>query len=149
LSVLLLVAGGGGAQQVITTSPPGLSLTVDGTNCVSPCRYQWVVGSTHTIGTTATQLIGGTRQYLFSGWSDGAGITHTILAPSSGTYTAGFLTQYYLTTSASQTGTGAVTPASGWYYPGAAVTVSATASSGYAFSGFSGDLTSATNPQRL
>jgi hypothetical protein len=75
--------------QTIMTSPAGLSLVVDGTGCTSPCTYQWVSGN-HTIATAAQQTASGT-QYLFSYWSDGGALSHTITAPpSSTTYTANF-----------------------------------------------------------
>ncbi len=54
---------------------------------------------------------------------------------------------YYLTTTASTGGT--IIPPSGWYSPGAPVTVTATPASGYQFAGFSGALAGMTNPQTL
>jgi hypothetical protein len=99
------------------------------------------------IAISATQVNGST-QYLFSNWSDGGALSHSITAPSSSTaYTASFTIQYYLTTGV--TGGGAIQPASGWYNAGAMPSVSAQASSGYVFSGFSGSLGGATTPQNL
>ena len=40
-ATLVVNAPGGPPLQTITTFPPGLSLTVDGAGCVSPCRFQW------------------------------------------------------------------------------------------------------------
>ena len=131
----------------IATSPPGRSITVDGTNYTSPYNAQWCPGSQHMIAISATQVNGST-QYLFSNWSDGGALSHSITAPSSSTaYTASFTIQYYLTTGV--TGGGAIQPASGWYNAGAMPSVSAQASSGYVFSGFSGSLGGATTPQNL
>jgi hypothetical protein len=87
---------------------------------------------------------------VFANWSDGGALSHTITASSSpATYTANFTTQYYLTTAASPTGGGTISPASGWYNSGTVVSVSATANSGYQFSGFSGALSGTTTPQNL
>ena len=90
------VPASSGVQHVITTSQGGLSLTVDGGGCTSPCTFQWTPGTIHTIATTFKQL-----PYYFSYWSvsqpgspvlSGVG-PHTITAQSSPTtYTANFST---------------------------------------------------------
>ena len=78
-------------------------------------------------------------QYGFSAWSDSGSASHTVTAPSTPyTWTATFVTQYYLTTSA--TAGGNVSPLSGWYNPGAVVTLTANAGAGYTFAGFSGNV---------
>jgi len=133
--------------QTITSVPSGRSLTVDGAACTAPCVRQWQAGSNHTI--SAANQSGGTgTQYSFSSWSDGGASTHTITAPSSSaTYTATFATQYLLTTSAATGGSISPAPPGAWCNAGAQVQVSATANSGYQFSGFSGALTGTTTPQ--
>jgi len=92
----------------------------------------------------------GTR-YAFSSWSDGGSRTHTITAPSSNaTYTAGFTTQYSLTTSGTPANAGTVSPAgTRWYDSGQSVTVTASPASGYSFGNWSGALTGTTNPATL
>ena len=76
------------APQTITTMPSGLSLTVDGSTCTSPCTFQWTQGTSHTIVATSPQLLGNTN-YWFSYWSDGGTQSHTIVAPAAGaTFTA-------------------------------------------------------------
>jgi len=68
-------------------------------------------------------------------------------------YTANFTTQYLLTLAASPNGWGSLTanPASadGYYANGTSVQITAAATSGFAFTGFSGDLTGSTNPQSI
>src|SRR5581483_5808626 len=129
----------------VASSPGGLSLTVDG----SPCSFQWTPGSTHTIA--ASTVSGGTGiQYVFASWSDAGTASHTVTAPSTATtYTATFTTQYFLTTAASPSAGGSITPASGWVNAGAVVQVSAAVNAGYQFAGFSGALTGTTTPQNL
>jgi hypothetical protein len=141
---------GSTVQHVITTAPAGLSLTVDSAPCTAPCTFQWTPGTNHTIATTTPQPGGTGTQYVFASWSDGGAISHSITASSSpATYTANFTTQYYLTTAASPPAGGTISPASGWYNNGTVVSVSATANSGYQFTGFSGALTGTTTPQNL
>ena len=132
----------------VTTAPPGRSLTVDSAPCTSPCGFQWVAGSNHTIATSTTQAGGAGTQYVFSNWSDAGAASHAVTTPSSTvTYTANFTTQYYLTTSANPAAAGSIVPASGWYNSGAVVSVSASANANYQFSAFSGGLSGSSTPQ--
>ena len=62
--------------------------------------------------------------------------SHILLPHQNTTYTAKFNTQYYLTMS-HNTG-GKVTPASGWKTSGATISISATPSSGYNFTNWTG-----------
>jgi len=89
--------------------------------------------------------------YVFSGFTgDLSGTTTpqnlTMNAPKS--VTANFK-QYYLTTAASPSAGGTISPASSWRNSGSVVSVSATANSGYQFTGFSGALSGTTTPQNL
>ena len=99
-----------------------------------------VPGSTHTLG-VATPSPGTGVQYVFSSWSDGGLATHTVAPTVPTTYTAYFQTQYQLTTAAAAGGT--ITPADGnyWYNAGLVANVTASPSSGYAFSGWWGACT--------
>jgi hypothetical protein len=60
---------------------------------------------------------------------------------------SGGATQYTMTTNV--VGSGSVSPSSGTYNAGASVTLTATAASGFQFSGWSGDLSGATNPATI
>jgi hypothetical protein len=145
------IPSGGTVPITVTSAPAGRALTVDAQQaCAStPCTYNWTPGSSHTIAVTSTQAGAAGTQYVFASWSDGGAASHTVTGSSSAaTYTANFTTQYQLTTTATSGGT--INPASGgWYNSGSVVAVSATANSGYTFSGFSGALTGATTPQNL
>jgi hypothetical protein len=121
----------------ITTSPSGLLVSADGgTPTAAPLVENWVIGSSHTIATTSPQSGGAGVQYVWSSWSDSGAISHSITVPSSPTtYTASFNTQYQLTTQASPSADGTVTPASGSYFAsGATIPVTATANAGFTFS---------------
>jgi hypothetical protein len=119
----------------VTTSPANLSITVDGNTATAPQTYSWLVGSSHTIATTSPQNVSGGTEQIFSSWSDGGAISHSVTAPSSSnTYTATFNTEYQLTTQASPSADGSVSPASGSYYAsGTSISVTATPNTDFAF----------------
>jgi uncharacterized repeat protein (TIGR01451 family) len=136
----------------VSSTPAGLLVTVDGTSYTTPQKFTWVQGSTHTLATASPQGTG-TRN-VFASWSDGGAQSHGIVAPSAATtYTAAFSTQYLLTAGVSPSGYGAiaVSPGStdGYYDSGTQVQITAAATPGHIFSGFSGDLTGTGNPQTL
>jgi hypothetical protein len=140
---------GGPAMTTVMSSPSGLSLTVDSVGCTSPCSFQWTPGTTHTVAAATQAGATGTR-YVFGSWSDSGAGSHTVAAPSSSTtYTATFATQYFLTTGASPSAGGTISPAGGWYDSGAVVPVSASVTGGYQFTGFGGSLTGTTTPRNL
>src|SRR5439155_22207270 len=98
--------------------------------------FTWARGSTHTIATTTPQSGGTDVRYAWIYWSDGGAISHTVAPTKNTTYTATLITQYYLTMSA---GTGGhVSPASSWRTSGATFSISATASTNYSFSNWTG-----------
>src|ERR1035441_6721633 len=124
----------------VTVQPSisGCSFTVDGTGYTTAHAFTWVSGSGHTIATTSPQSGGSGIQYVWSGWSDGGAISHTVNPTvNDTTYTASFTTQYYLTMSMGSGGS-SVSPASGWGSSGAGVSINATAASGYSFSSWTG-----------
>ena len=137
----------------VTSVPAGLQVTVDGTSYLTPQKFTWVQGSTHTLATTSPQGTG-TRN-VFSNWSDGGAQSHAVVAPSLATltYTASFSTQYLLATVVSPAGYGtvAVSPTSsdGYYNSGTPVRITATPAAGHTFARFSGGLTGAADPQTL
>ena len=137
--------------HTVTTNPSGQQVVVDGTTYTAPQTFSWAAGSSHTLSVSSPQSETTGTRYAFSSWSDGGARSHTITAPSSSTtYTANFTTQYSLTTAANPSGGGTVTPSgTNRYNSGQSVSVSATASSGYNFTGWSGDLSGSTNPSSL
>ena len=123
-------------QVTIQTSPSGLAFTVDGTPYSSTQTFSWVPGSSHTIATTSPQSGGTGVQYVWTNWSGGGAISHTVTPAINTTYTATFRTQYYLTM-AHRTG-GTVSPASGWKNSGAAISITGRPSTGYSFDSWTG-----------
>ena len=135
----------------VTTNPAGRQVVVDGVTYTAPQTFSWAVGSSHTLSVSSPQSETSGTRYAFSSWSDGVNQSHTVTAPSSSTtYTANFTTQYSLTTGASPSGGGAVSPSgTNWYNSGKSVSISATATPGYSFMGWSGNLSGSTNPTDL
>jgi subtilase family serine protease len=128
----------------VTTSPAGRQITVDGVNYIATQTFIWTAGSSHTIGVSSPQVREGTG-YFYASWSDAGAQSHTIITPSSATaYTANFTIRYQLTTNASPSAGGSVSPIcpSGcWNDSGALVSVTAASKAGYAFANWSGACT--------
>jgi YVTN family beta-propeller protein len=130
-------------QIAITTSPANLLVSADGGPfTAAPLVETWIPGSTHTIATSSPQPGAPGVQYVWSGWSDGSAISHTITVPSSGTtYTAAFNAQYQLTTAANPSNGGTVSPPSGNFYAaGTMVSLVATANPSFTFSRWTGNV---------
>ena len=138
-------------QVTVQTNPAGRSFAVDGTPYTAAQTFSWQPGSSHTIATTSPQNGGTGVRYVWSSWTGGGAISHTVAPTTNKTYTATFTTQYYLTMSHDTGGT--VTPASGWKNSGAAVSITARPATGYSFSNWTGTGTGSfsgtTNPASI
>ena len=135
-------------QVTFQTNPAGRTFSVDGTAYTAAQTFAWQPGSSHTMATTSLQNGAIGVRYVWSSWSGGGAISHTVAPTTNKAYTAKFATQYYLTTSHGTGGT--VSPASGWRNGGAAVSITATPASGHSFSSWTGSgtgsYTGSTNP---
>jgi uncharacterized repeat protein (TIGR01451 family) len=125
---------------------------VDGSSYTAPQTFNWAPGSSHTVNVQSPQGTG--TRYAFANWSDGGAQSHTIVAPASAAvYTANFTTQFLLSAGVSPAGGGTITanPSStgNYYNAGVGVQLTAVPAAGYTFSGFSGALTGAANPQTV
>ncbi|HOV49718.1 MAG TPA: InlB B-repeat-containing protein [Candidatus Cryosericum sp.] len=114
----------------------------------SPNLSSYLSGTSVTL--TAVPLPG----YAFTGWSgDLTGLTNptTIVMDVDKSITATFAAvhTYALTVTSSGRGTVVRSPDLPSYSPGSTVTLTASAAAGYAFSGWSGDLTGLTNPTTI
>jgi hypothetical protein len=137
-----------GIQVTVQSNPNGRSFTVDGTLYSTAQIFSWIPSSSHTISTTTPQSGGAGVQYVWSNWSDGGAISHSVSPGSNTTYTVNFATQFFLTMTAGAGGT--VTPASNWFNSGQSVSITAFANGGFAFTGWTGtgagSFTGSTNP---
>ncbi|MBI4325200.1 MAG: hypothetical protein HY674_08035 [Chloroflexi bacterium] len=124
----------------VQPSPSGRSFTVDGTPYTTSQTFSWVSGSSHTVATSSPQSDGTGVQYAWSGWSDGGAMSHPVSPTNGTTYTANFTAQYRLDTGVSPAGSGTVVvnPPGTWFSPGQTLQLTASASSGFAFSSWVG-----------
>jgi uncharacterized protein (TIGR03437 family) len=143
------------SQITFASTPSGLSFTVDGSACTTPCVINKASGATSTV-TIPSAVPGQTGiQYAFNSWSDGgSGTTRTVTyGASAATLTASYQTQYLLTLASSPAkgGTFSLNPPSsnGYYAAGTPVTITAAAAQGYKFVEWTGALTGMTNPSSI
>ena len=119
--------------------------TIDGNNYTYsqlPQTYTWDVGSKHTVVASNSLSAGSDKRYLWTGWTNGDGLTSrsgTYSVPSSSqTVAANYNTQYYVTVQTNPSEGGYVSPASGWRNAGSTVEIDATAYGGFVFDSWSG-----------
>ena len=142
-------------SHTVTTNPSGLDINVDGVDYIAPQTFSWTPGSSHTLHASSPQPRNPASRYVYVSWSDGGGQTHTITASSSNSnHTADFKKQHKFKASAEPPEGGAITANgtvitssdSNYYDSDQNITILATASSGYGFTGWEGDLSGTTNP---
>ncbi|MBL8216994.1 MAG: S-layer homology domain-containing protein [Bryobacterales bacterium] len=135
----------------LTTNPPGVTLTVDGALCTTPCSQAWSPGRTYTVSAPASQTASGAR-YTFLNWNHGGSATQSItMGNAPATYIANYNAVYQLNLAVHPPGAGqiaAVPPSSdGFYAPGTSVQLTATAAAaGASFTHWSGDLAGSATP---
>jgi uncharacterized repeat protein (TIGR01451 family) len=136
------------AQTGVTISvPAGVSYSFNGQSVTGSQTFN-VAPGTYALSTTTPQSLGAGSRAVFSSWSNGQPISHNVTVGSTAlTITGNFTTQFQLTTAASPSNGGTVTPASGTFYDsGTVVNLSATATSGFVFGSWTGGVASASSP---
>lgn len=129
------------AQQ--TTLPPPSTIGNNTAVC-GPTTIVTTAGDSVTVTGTGVSFVASSQITFNPGFSSEAGATFTASIGSCGS-----TTQYFLTTSANTSTEGSISPGSEWVNSGTPVSVSASPSSGYRFTGFSGALSGTTTPQTL
>ncbi len=123
----------------VQTSPAGLPFTVDGVTYTAAQNFTFTIGTQHTISVAVAVPAGAGTQQGFTGWSDGLAATHTITVTATPTtYTANFTLQYQLTTAASPSAAGTVSPATGFFNANSQVTLVASPNGGNVFNNWTG-----------
>lgn len=156
------VTPSGVVRVTVRTSIDGLGVSIDGDAACSGTRdLFWTPGSSHVLATKTPQTNDGNSpqagtpgtRYIFTGWSDGGAISHTVAPVSDTIYTANFAVQHFLTTSAVPEGSGIVavnSPSSSRYFDaGTSVQLTATAAPGCTFTNWSGALTGTGSSQAI
>ena len=144
----------------VSNDATGNIITINGvgyTYSNLPKTFSWVAGSTYTVSATPTVTASTGKQYPFSSWTNGgglSGVSGTYVTPSSAqTVTANYVTQYYLTIQVNPSNGGSVFPNSGWQNAGMMTQVTASAAYGWRFTGWtgsgSGSYTGSGNPISL
>jgi uncharacterized protein (TIGR03437 family) len=134
------------SRVVVQSSPSGLTVQVDGTNCVTPCNVDRPAGATFQVSAPAQIPLGTGARLNFSTWSDGGASNHVIsMSQSYAVATASYRTFYQLS-AGSNPGNGSAfkfSPASPdmFYSQNAQVTVTSTPNPGFKFGHWTGDLT--------
>src|SRR5439155_1581992 len=79
----------------------------DGVTSKAPVATAWIVGSSHTVSVASPISLGATARYVWSNWSDGGAISHSIVVGTAdATVTASFTKQYQSQVSLIPTGLG-------------------------------------------
>ena len=140
------------ASVAINANVTGAQFAVSGTGCpagtyTAPVSVVWTSGTACSI-TPTTPMGGPDTRYVFSSWTDGSSATpRSIVAAPGASYTMSFTTEHKLTRSVS--GQGTVSGSDGFYGAGSIVQLTASAGSGYQFTGWSGSASGASNPLAL
>ena len=138
------------AQPVYYTLTVSANPATGGTVALNPPPS----GSGYLAGTQVAVTATPNAGYVFTGWSGNASGTNptiTLMMDGDKTVTAQFTpvtsnVTLTVTANPANAGTIALNPPGGSYVPGTAVTVTATPSQGYVFSGWSGGVVSTANP---
>ena len=145
------------------TNPPGLLVQAGASAAQVNPSIMVAQGSTFSFSVPSPQAVPLTSntakaqgaqsnvQYAFTSWNDGSNspIRTGIYPPvGGGTFTASFDTQYLVTATATTGGTVVLTPnaVNNYYTTNSTVQITATPQPGYAFNGFTGDVTQSVNP---
>ncbi|RKZ33406.1 hypothetical protein DRQ33_04310 [bacterium] len=132
-----------GAQFITRTNGGPDTVRVDGLWYNSPCTLFVSLGSSHEIFVDSIAMFDTDGRYRFIGWEDGIStVLRNITVNSGTTFTADFVTDYYITVDANGHGTPS---GEGWYESGTEATVQidsvadSTGQQRFVFDGWTGD----------
>ena len=135
-------------QVQLTSNPSGLTLTIDGQTCTTPCVLDRDPGTSVQIGAPATIAGSSGIRYDFAGWSDNNSSTSRSVnfATDTQSLTVNYTTMVKLTTVSEPANSAAFRlspPSPDGYFPvGTQVSITAAASGGFKFLRWDGDIVS-------
>ncbi len=141
-------------QLQVLTNPPGIKLQIDAADCTSPCSVDRAAGTQVTIAAPQSVPVDGSSRLDFLGWSDGGSASHSVAVNGDArTIYANYGPSYKLSVSADPDGGVDVRmdpPSPDLFYRAdTAVTLTATARSGFRFRRWGGDLAGVYNVGQL
>ncbi len=68
------------SPSTVAASQTGFSFSVDGAAYAAAQTFTWQTGGTHTLSAPGSQTDASGNSYVFSGWSDGGDMTHSVTA---------------------------------------------------------------------
>jgi len=134
------------SRVVVQSSPSGITLQVDGANCVTPCNVDRQTGTTFTVSAPTQIPMGQGARLDFGSWSDGGASSHVITVSQNYAVASATYNTFYQLSAASNPGNGSAfkfSPSSSdmFYSQGTQVNVTAVPNPGFKFGHWSGDLT--------
>jgi uncharacterized protein (TIGR03437 family) len=144
-------------QVQVTSSPAGLTFSVGGSSCTTPCSVNQVSGTQLAISIPSSIPQTPTSRLDFDSWSGGITSNSTTLSvtltQAATVYTANYHTSYLLNavSNPANDATFKLSPASpdGFFPNGAQITVTPVPNTGYKFAGWGGDLSGTLTPGNL
>jgi len=144
-------------QVQVTTSPAGLTISVGGSSCTTPCTVNQASGTQVAISIPSSIPVTTGWRLDFTSWSGGITSTATsltvTLTQAATVYTANYQTSFLLAASSSPANqatfkTSPATP-DGYFASGTQITVTPVPNAGYKFVSWGGDLSGTMNPGSL
>ena len=134
------------SRVVVQSAPSGVTLQVDGANCVTPCNVDRPSGATFQVSAPTQLPMGQGTRLNFGSWTDGGASSHVITVSQNYAVVGAIYTTMYQLSATSNPGNGSsftVTPSSSdMFYPqGSQVAVTSTPNPGFKFGHWSGALT--------
>ena len=114
---------------LVDSDPPGADVSVDSVSYLTPVRFRWTAGTTHTLSaSTPLYTPTGASKFVFQQWEDAStGTSRSIQAPAtSATYKSTYSTLHFLNYDWLGSGSVAANPSGSAYYNvGTSVTLTA------------------------
>lgn len=143
-------------QVQVTSVPAGLTFTIGGNSCTTPCAVNQASGTQVQITAPSSIPLSQTMRLDFTSWSGGGPATAAFQATFTQgvqSFTANYQTSYLLTavSNPANSGTFKTSPASpdGFFASGTQVSITPVPNSGYKFAGWTGDLSGVFTPGYL